>query len=65
MMDSLNLSSDGKVQIADGSYVKRNTNSATTGAMITTSTDGFGDLEYLGTTLLYSDIGTSSKNLIM
>ena len=63
VMDSLNLSSDGKVQIADGSYVKRNTNSATTGAMITTSTDGFGDLEYLGTTLLYSDIGTLSKKL--
>ncbi|RXJ85297.1 autotransporter outer membrane beta-barrel domain-containing protein, partial [Arcobacter cloacae] len=64
VMDSLNLiSSNGKVQIADGNYVKRNSNSTTTGAMITTSTDGFGDLEYLGTTILNGDIGTSSSKL--
>ncbi|QKE25672.1 autotransporter domain-containing protein [Arcobacter aquimarinus] len=63
VMDSLNLSSNGKVQIVDENYVKRNSNSATTGAIITTSTDGFGDLEYLGTTILYDDIGTSSKKL--
>ena len=63
VMDSLNLSSNGKVQIADGNYVKRNSNSTTTGAMITTSTNGFGDLEYLGSTILHSDIGTSSSKL--
>ncbi|MCB9096680.1 MAG: autotransporter domain-containing protein [Arcobacter sp.] len=63
VMDSLNLSSNGKVQIVDENYVKRNSNSATTGAIITTSTDGFGDLEYLGTTILYDDIGTSTKKL--
>ena len=64
VMDSLNLTSlTGKVQIADGNYVKRNSTSATTGAMVTTSTDGFGDLEYLGSTTLHGDIGTSSSKL--
>ncbi len=63
VMDSLNLSSNGKVQIADGMYVKRNSTSATTGAIITASTDEVGDLEYLGTTTLYDDIGTSAHKL--
>lgn len=62
-MDSLNVSSTGTVAIADGKYAQRNSTSSTTGAIVTTSNDGQGVLDYLGGTTLYGEIGTSLKKL--
>lgn len=62
-MDSLNLSNDGTINIADGHYARRNTTSATTGAIVTTTTDGLGNLVYEGGTTLYGDIGTAAAML--
>lgn len=62
-MDSLNLSSTGTIKIADGKYAQRNSTSATTGAIVTTSTNGQGVLNYLGGTTLYGEIGTTGAKL--
>lgn len=62
-MDSLNLSEDGIVEIANNKYVQRSSTSATTGEIITTTTDGKGTLNYLGNTVLYGQIGTTGKSL--
>ena len=58
-MDSLNLSEDGIIEIANNKYAQR---SSTTGAIITT-TYGKGTLNYLGNTVLYGEIGTTGKSL--
>lgn len=62
-MDSLNLSEDGIVEIANNKYVQRSSTSATTGSIITTTTDGEGTLNYLGNTVIYGQIGTTGKRL--
>lgn len=62
-MDSLNLSEDGIIEIANNKYAQRSSTSATTGAIITTTTDGEGTLNYLGNTVLYDQIGTTGKRL--
>lgn len=62
-MDSLNLSEDGIIEIANNKYAQRSSTSATTGAIITTTTDGEGTLNYLGNTVLYGQIGTTGKSL--
>lgn len=62
-MDSLNLSSTGTIKIADGKYAQRNSTSATTGTIVTTSTNGQGVLNYLGGTTLYGEIGTTGAKL--
>lgn len=62
-MDSLNLSEDGIIEIANNKYAQRSSTSATTGAIITTTTDGEGTLNYLGNTVLYGEIGTTGKSL--
>lgn len=62
-MDSLNVSEDGIVEIANNKYAQRSSTSATTGEIITTTTDGEGTLNYLGNTVLYGQIGTTGKSL--
>lgn len=62
-MDSLNLSNDGTIEIADENYAQRNSTSTTTGAIVTTSNDGSGNLKYKGNTTLYGDIGTATAML--
>ena len=62
-MDSLNLSGNGIIEIANNKYAQRSSTSATTGAIITTTTDAEGTLNYLGNTVLYGEIGTTGKSL--
>lgn len=62
-MDSLNLSQDGIIEIANNKYAQISSTSATTGAIITTTTDGKGTLNYLGNTVLYGQIGTTGERL--
>lgn len=62
-MDSLNFYGNGTVKITADATVKRNNTSSSTGAIVTTTNNGEGTLNFAGGIVLHDEIGTSTNQL--